>query len=134
VGVRDYERENDYGRRSRTYYRDDRDYDDRGYDDDRDNGRPRVWKRRDQQEEAKKEPLSKREPVRIAGAVATLVSTGALVILGVEVTAEQQTQIRELILLAIPVIVPMIASFEVARSKVDSPATVERKMKEERQR
>jgi hypothetical protein len=79
-------------------------------------------------------PIGKREPVRIAGAVATLVSTAALALYGWEITAEQQGMIRELVLLAIPIIAPMIAGFEVARSKVDSPATVERKMKDARNR
>jgi hypothetical protein len=79
-------------------------------------------------------PIGKREPVRIAGAVATLVSTAALALYGWEITTEQQDMIRELVLLAIPIIAPMIAGFEVARSKVDSPATVERKMKEARNR
>lgn len=117
MGVRDYELDQEYGRRGRTYYRDDPEY-----DDDRGNGRPRVWRRRDEREGPKKEPLGKREPVRIAGAVATLIfSTGALVLLGVEVTMEQETQIRELVLLAIPVIVPMIASFEVAARRSTPP-------------
>jgi hypothetical protein len=79
-------------------------------------------------------PLGKREPVRMAGAVATLVSAGALALYGWEITTEQQDMIRELVLLAIPIVAPMIAGFEVARSKVDSPATVERKMKEARNR
>ena len=81
-----------------------------------------------------KAPLGKREPVRVAGAAATLISAAALTLYGWEVTADQQTAIRELILLAIPIIAPMVAGFEVARSKVDSPATVERKLKETRRR
>ena len=80
------------------------------------------------------EPLGKREPVRLAGAVVTLITAGALALFGYEVTAEQQVMLNDLLLLIIPVIVPVVAGFEVARSKVDSPATVERKMKEERQR
>jgi hypothetical protein len=115
-----------------------RDYDRTDYDRDEDRTYVRWPERRrfsDERTEApEKEPLGKREPVRIAGAVATLVTAGAFVLFGVEVTAEQQTQIRELVLLAIPIIVPIIASFEVARSKVDSPAMVERRLREERQR
>lgn len=129
MGVKDYELDEDYGRRNRRRYRDDRDYDDdRGY------GRQGGGWRDDDREGPRKERLSKREPVRIAGAIATLISAAALVLFGVEVETEQQNQIREIVLLAIPIIAPMIAGFEVARSKVDSPATVERRIREERDR
>jgi len=83
-------------------------------------------------EPEKKASLAQREPVRMAGAVSTLVATGALVIFGVDLTAGQQDMIQELVMLVITVMTPMVAGVEVMRSKVDSPATVERKLREER--
>lgn len=152
MGVRDYDLQEDYGRQDRPYNRDRRarDRDEREYErDDREYERdnPTVYERAqdrkfvrrqgrrhedEQPDEPRKESLAKREPVRLAGAVVTLITAGALVLFGIEVTSEQQTQIQELILLAIPIITPLIAGFEIARSKVDSPATVERKLREER--
>jgi hypothetical protein len=78
--------------------------------------------------------LAKREPLRIAEGVATLVGLIALVGFNVELTADQVEAIRDVIVSAIPIIVPIIAGFEVARSRVDSPATVERKLRETKRR
>lgn len=129
--------ERGYSRDDRGYSRDDRDYgrDDRGYGG-QGNRRGYEDDRQEPKKESpsKKESLAKREPVRLAGAVVTLITAGALVLFGIEVTSEQQTQIQELVLLAIPIITPLIAGFEIARSKVDSPATVDRKIREERSR
>jgi hypothetical protein len=135
VGILERELDRDHGRQGQRPGRGDH----QGRDDDRrqDNrgqGKQNGEKERQEREETKKEPLRKREPVRLAGAVVPLITAGALALFGYEVTAEQQVMLNDLLLLIIPVIVPVVAGFEVARSKVDSPATVERKMKEERQR
>ena len=81
-------------------------------------------------EPEKKATLAEREPVRIAGAVATLAAAVSLVVFGLEVTADQRDMIRELVVLAMTVMTPMVAGVEVMRSKVDSPATVKRKVRE----
>jgi len=91
-------------------------------------------KGRQEREGSKKVPLRKREPVRLTGTVVILITTGALALFGYKVPTEQRILLNDLLVPIIPVIVPVVAGFGVARSKVDSTVTVERKMKEEGQR
>jgi hypothetical protein len=132
VGILERELDRDHGRQGQRPGRGDHQGRDDRRQDNRGQGKQNGGKERQEREETKKEPLRNREPVRLAGAVVTLITAGPL--FGYEATAEQQVMLNDLLLLIIPVIVPVVAGFEVARSKVDSPATVERKMKEERQR
>jgi hypothetical protein len=133
MGILEYEIEEIRERRGQ-HDRDNRQREEDGKHGGQGNGGPNGGKNRKDKEETKKEPIGRREPVRLAGALVTLITAGALALFGYEVTAEQKVMLNDLLLLIIPVIVPVVAGFEVARSKVDSPATVERKMKGEGQR
>lgn len=134
MGILERELDRDHRRQGRGPDRDDQGRNDVRRPEDRKQEKQNGGKGRREREGGKKVPLRKREPVRLAGTVVTLITTGALALFGYKVPTEQRIMLNDLLMPIIPVMVPVVAGFGAARSKVDSTATVERKMKEEGQR